>query len=207
MRVLSDGPYVVFVLLSIAGLMVFTQFLLALPLDMANHGVGSSEFSWLMAFNCIGVVLLQPWLAPMLQRFDPARLLAASSLLFGLGYGVNVFASSLPLYLVGAAFWTVGEVVGFPVASAVVANLAPVDLRGRYHGAFAMAWGLGMALSPIVGGQVMHHLGAPALWWGCLVAGTLVAAGHLVTAAPRRRRLAAIAAAGVQGGLGQPPRA
>jgi hypothetical protein len=50
-----------------------------------------------------------------------------------------VFASSLPLYLVGAAFWTVGEVVGFPVA------------------------------------------------------------GHLVTAEPRRRRLAAVAAAGVQG--------
>jgi predicted MFS family arabinose efflux permease len=62
-----------------------------------------------------------------------------------------------------------------------------------------MAWGLGMGLSPIVGGQVMHHLGAPALWWGCLAAGVLVAAGHLVTAEPRRRRLAAVAAAGVQG--------
>jgi len=195
LRVLKDGPFVGFVLLNIAGLVVFTQFLLALPLDMAAHGVGSQGFSWLMAFNCIGVVLLQPWLAPLLQRFDQARLLAASSLLFGLGYGCNVFASSLPLYLVGSAFWTVGEVVGFPVASAVVSNLAPVDLRGRYHGAFSMAWGVAMGLSPIVGGQVLHHLSAPMLWWGCLVTGILVAVGHLATAGPRRRRLAAIAAA------------
>ncbi len=193
MRVLRDGPYVVFVVLTIAGLVVFTQFLLALPLDMADHGIGSRGFSWLMACNCIGVVLLQPWLAPLLRRCDPARLLAASALLFGLGYGANVFASSLPAYLVGAAFWTVGEVVGFPVASALVSNLAPVDLRGRYQGTYSMAWGLAMGISPIVGGQVLHRLGAPLLWWGCFAAGTLVAAAHLVTAEPRRRRLAVVA--------------
>lgn len=194
-RVLSDGPFMTFVLLSIAGLVIFTQFQLALPLDMADHGVDSRGFSWLMAFNCIGVVLLQPWLAPLLRRFDQARLLAASVLMFGVGYWINAFASSLPIYLIGATLWTVGEVVGFPVASALVANLAPVDLRGRYHGAYSMSWGVAMGLSPIVGGQVLHRVGAPTLWWGCLAAGVLVAALHLVTAPPRRLRLAALAAA------------
>ena len=32
---------------------------------------------------------------------------------------------SLPLYALGVALWTVGEVVGFPVASALVSVLAP----------------------------------------------------------------------------------
>ncbi len=196
LRVARDGPYLSFLMLHMSSLVIFTQFQLALPLDMAAHGVGSQGFSWLMAFNCIGVVLLQPWLAPLLARVDAARLLAASTLLFGLGYGVNLFAHTLPLYLLGAAFWTVGEVVGFPAASALVADLAPLPLRGRYQGAFSMTWGLGMALSPVVGGQVMHRLGAPALWIGCLVLGVVVAALHLATAAPRRRRLAELAAAG-----------
>jgi MFS family permease len=193
-RVVRDGPYLGFLLLHLAALVVFTQFQLALPLDMADHGVGSRGFSWLMAFNCLGVVLLQPWLSPLLRKVDGARLLATSALLFGIGYGLDAVVSTLPLYLLGAAFWTVGEVVGFPVAATLVADLAPVELRGRYQGAFSMTWGLGMALSPVVGGQVMHRLGAPVLWWGCLAAGALVAAGHLLTAGPRRRRLAELAA-------------
>lgn len=194
-RVARDGVFVGFMALHVVALVVFTQFQLALPLDMADHGVGSRGFSWLMAFNCIGVVLLQPWLAPLLRPVEGARLLAASALLFGLGYVLNAFVSTLPLYLLGSAFWTVGEVVGFPAAQALVADLAPVELRGRYQGAFSMVWGLGMGLSPILGGQVMHRFGAPVLWWSCLVVSSLVAAGHLLSAGARRRRLAEVAAA------------
>jgi MFS family permease len=166
-----------------------------------------------MAFNCGGVVALQPWMAPRLRRFDGSRLLAISALLFGLGYGLNALvpglarslaelglggthAWGLGLYLAGAALWTIGEVIGFPVASALVADLAPVSLRGRYQGGFAMVWGMAMGLSPILGGQVIDGLGAPALWALCLGVGVAVAAGHLVAAPGRRRRLAALAAEG-----------
>jgi MFS family permease len=97
------------------------------------------------------------------------------------------------LYLVGVTFWTVGEIVGFPIASALVADFAPVALRGRYQGAFSMVWGATNCLSPIIGGQVTEHLGAPTLWAMCFFAGVLVAAGHLLAAPARRRRLAATA--------------
>lgn len=193
-RVLRDRVFVGFAVLHLLALVVFTQFQLALPLDMANHGLGSQGFSWVMAFNCIGVVLLQPWLTPLLRRVDPSRLLAVSVSLFGLGYSLNALVSTLPMYLVGAAFWTVGEVVGFPAASALVADLAPVAVRGRYQGVFSMVWGLALGLSPIVGGQVMYRLGAPALWWGCLAVGGVVAAGHVLSARSRRERTAALAA-------------
>ncbi|HEX8106898.1 MAG TPA: MFS transporter [Kofleriaceae bacterium] len=89
---------------------------------------------------------------------------------------------------------TVGEVVGFPVASSLVADLAPVALRGRYQGVNAMVSGMSMALSPILGGQVIDQLGAPALWMLCLGIGAAVAAGHLLAAPARRRRLAALTA-------------
>jgi MFS family permease len=211
-RVARDGTFMTFIGLHLVALIVFTQFQVALPLDMNAHGEGSRSFSWLMAFNCAGVVVLQPWLAPRLQRFDRSNLLAISALLFGLGYGLNALvpglASSLAelgigtagtwrlaLYLAGAAFWTVGEVVGFPVASSLVADLAPVALRGRYQGAFSMVWGMAMSLSPVLGGQGLRRLGAPVLWAICLGAGLAVAAGHLLTAPARRRRLARIPAA------------
>jgi hypothetical protein len=59
-----------------------------------------------------------------------------------------------------------------------------------------MVWGLSMGLSPILGGQVIERLGAPALWTLCLALGFLVGAGHFIAAPSRRRRLAEIAAAG-----------
>jgi len=206
-KVATDTPFMVFAGLHLVALVVFTQFQLGLPLDMKAHGHDSRSFAWLMAFNCAGVVVLQPWLAPLLRRVDGSRLLAVAAALFGVGYGLNALVPSLAqslaqlgvlsahsagtvLYLAGAACWTVGEVVGFPVASLLVAELAPVALRGRYQGAFSMVWAMSMSVSPIIGGQVIERLGAPALWVLCLVLGLTVAAGHLVAAPARRRRLA-----------------
>jgi MFS family permease len=191
-RVFSDGPYLSFLLLHLGAVVVFAQWEFALPLDMAAHGLGPSAYSFLMALNCVGVVVLQPIVAPSLHRFDAARALALSAVLFGSGYGVNAAGGSMAVYALGTALWTVGEVIWFPVASTMVANLAPAELRGRYQGAFSMCWGLAFVVSPLAAGEVMQRFGAPALWLGCLVLALIVAAGHLATAEPRRRRMAAL---------------
>jgi MFS family permease len=191
-RVFADGPYLSFLLLQLAALAVFTQWQLALPVDMANHGLGPAAYAFLMALNCAGVVLLQPILSARLHRFDAARLLAASALLFGAGYGVNAAGGNLVVYGIGTALWTIGEVIGFPVASTLVANLAPPALRGRYQGAFAMCWGVAFIISPIGAGEVMQRFGARSLWLLCFFVSVAVSAGHLITAEPRRRRLVAM---------------
>jgi MFS family permease len=188
-RLLGDGPFMVFLGLHLLVLLVFTQFQLAAPLDYAAHGVGPGGFSMIMALNGLGVVVLQPLLSPHLHRHDGARVLALSSLLIGLGFGLNAFGGSLPAYLAAAALYTVGEVLGFPVASAIVADLAPPELRGRYQGAFSMSWGLAFTLSPLLGGQVLHRYGGRVLWLGCLATGVLGALLHLAAGPARRRRL------------------
>jgi MFS family permease len=190
--VFRDRHFMIFLGLHLLVLLVFTQFQLAAPLDYAAHGVGPRSFSMVMALNGLGVVVLQPLLSPLLPRHDGARVLALSSLLVGLGFGLNVLAGSLPAYLLGAAFYTVGEVLGFPVASAIVADLAPTHLRGRYQGAFSMTWGLAFTLSPLIGGEVLHRLGGSVLWLGCLATGALAAALHLLAGPGRRQRLATL---------------
>ena len=191
-KVFSDGPFVSFLVLHLAALTVFTQWQLALPIDMAAHGLGPSAYAFLMALNCLGVVFLQPLLSPKLHRFDAARLLALSALLFGAGYGVNAAGGNLVVYAIGTTLWTVGEVVGFPAASTMVANLAPPALRGRYQGAFSMAWGAAFTISPLAAGEVMQRFGARSLWLLCLVVALAVSVGHVLTADSRRRRLVAL---------------
>src|SRR5207248_7427086 len=189
-RVCSAGPVASFRLFPFAALAVFAQWQLALPLDMAAHGLGPSAFAFLMALNCAGVVLIQPILSPRLYRFDAARLLALSTLLFGAGFGVNALGGNLVVYGIGTALWTVGEVIGFPVAATMVANLAPAALRGRYQGAFAMCWGAAFTISPFAAGEVIQRFGARILWLLCLAVAVAVSVGHVLTAEPRRRRLA-----------------
>lgn len=194
-RVLADRAFLPFLLLQLAALVIFVQWQLGLPLDMAAAGFGPSSYAVLMALNCAGVVLLQPVLGPSLARSDPARLLAAQALLFGLGFGVNALGGSLAVYAVGTALWTVGEVVGFPVAAALTAELAPAELRGRYQGTYSMAWGLALALGPLAGGA-LYGLGSRVLWLSCLGLALLVGAGHLAAGAARRRPRAEPAEAG-----------
>ncbi len=72
------------------------------------------------------------------------------------GSGVNALAGTLPalaVYATGVVLWTLGEVSGFPVAAAIVADLAPPELRGRYQGAFSMAWGVAFTVAPVLGGE------------------------------------------------------
>jgi MFS family permease len=196
--VLRDGAFVAFLVLHLVGLSVFVQFQFSLPLDMAARGLGPALFAVVMGLNGLGVVVLQPVQAALLGRREGSRLLAASALLFGLGFGANALAAALPplpVYLAAAALWTVGEVIGFPVAAALVADLAPAELRGRYQGAFSMCWGLAFALAPLAGGGLLDRFGARTLWLSCLGAGLAVACGHLAAAPARRRRRASMASA------------
>jgi MFS family permease len=197
--VLRDRTYLVFVLLHLVGLTVFVQFTYALALDMRAHGLGEPLFALVVALNGLVVVVLQPVQASLGGRRDPSRQLAASALLFAVGYGLNALAGvlpALPVYVVGMLLWSAGEVVGFPYAAAFVAAVAPVELRGRYQGAFSMCWGLAFALAPLVGGGLLSWGGPVVLWLACLAAGIAVAAGHLVAGPDRRRRLEAEQQAG-----------
>jgi MFS family permease len=191
-RTLRDGPFAAFLALHLVGLAVFVQFGFTLPVAMSGHGLGPAAIGAVLTLNGVVVVLVQPFQHALFGRRDGSRLLAASALLFGTGYGLCALAgplAPLPVYVAGALLWSLGEVVGFPVAAALVADLAPAELRGRYQGAFSMCWGLAFTLSPVVGGAVLARAGARALFLGCLAAGVVAALGHLLAGPARRRRL------------------
>lgn len=100
-------------------------------------------------------------------------------------YGV---VATEPGYAAAIVVWTLAEIAILPTSSAVVADLAPADLRGRYQGLYSMAWGLASSLGPLVGGLVLAGPGARALWSACFAVMALVALGHLALGAARLRR-------------------
>jgi MFS family permease len=143
-----------------------------------------------MAVNGVVIVLLQPFTVKWVMRWPQERVLAGACVLFGVGFGLNGLVRTAPLYAVAVAVWTLGEIAASPVSSALVAELAPPDLRGRYQGVFSMTWGVAAFLGPALGTFTMERLGARGLWAACLVVGLLLAGAHLAIAGPRRRALA-----------------
>jgi MFS family permease len=79
--------------------------------------------------------------------------------------------------------FVIGEMLWVPTSQAVVAALAPADIRGAYMGAFGSTWSVGWALTPFLGLQVRSAYGDATMWM--CVAAVGVIAGILGIVAAR----------------------
>lgn len=190
--VLRDRVMAGLMLVSLVVAFVFLQNLATLPLAMAADGLSPAAYGLVMAVNGIVIVVVQPLLGHRLGRWDPSRVLTAGILLTSSGFGATAFASTTLGYAACAVLWTLGEIVIQSVGVAIVAELAPPHLRGRYNGAYGTAAGLAAFVAPL-GGTRLLVLGAPVLWATCAGLTLAAAAGQLLLGAAVRRRMAATA--------------
>jgi predicted MFS family arabinose efflux permease len=192
-----DPPFVLFLCLCVAIIVIFMQHASVFAIDVVAHGVSKPAFGTIVALNGIAIVLVQPFLTPRLARYPATKVLALGSVLVALGFGWNAIAHTVPAYMLGVLVWTIGEICVLPVSNTVIADLAPVEVRGRYQGAYGLSWGVASFLAPAAGSFVLQRFGSVPLWTGCLVLGMLVAVGYLAlgpriarVGAERRGRLA-----------------
>jgi len=91
--------------------------------------------------------------------------------------------------------FVVGEMLWVPTSQAIVAGLAPEDVRGAYMGAFGSMGAVGFALGPFAGLQLRGAYGDNAAWY-FFAAVALVAAvtGLAAVRGASRRRVAPVAA-------------
>jgi MFS family permease len=189
---LLDLPFLAFLAVTTLVSVVFFQFLVALPLDMASRGLTPKDYGLAVGLNGLFIVLVQPFAAPFASRFRRSHVLAMAALFTGVGFGLNTWATAWGHFAFAVVVWTVGEILFAPVNAAVVADFSPEALRGRYQGAFAMTWSVAFLVAPALGGLVLSSFGREALWLGCLAVGVLGALLQLALAPARRRRMEAL---------------
>jgi MFS family permease len=174
-----DRGFVAFASVQVLLMLAFAQVLLALPLDMRAHDLGTGAIGRLFAFNGLLIVLFQPLVLKAIRGRAGLRLLAVGATFTGLGLGATALASGGAGFAAATAIWTAGEICFSIAVPTVLANLAPVHQRGTYQGTYQLAWGAAATLAPTVGSAVLAGLGRGTLWLACLCAGLLVAALHL----------------------------
>ena len=169
---------------------VYMQSFSTLPLAMRASGLGPQDYGIAYTVNPVSVIVLQPLTLRLLTRLPMAPVFAGSALLLGAGFGLDAFAHSLFAYAATVLVWTLGEIGFNAVAPALIADIAPAHLRGRYNGAFGLAFGLSGMIGPLAGTTVLSHLGRSVLWGSCFGACAIAGAASLALGPAIKRRLA-----------------
>ncbi len=193
--IIRDTPFLFFMLASVFATMTYIATETLLPISVTTtHHLEPAAWGFLMILNPLLVTTLQLRLTRWTRSVPPSVKLGAAMPMMGVPFLLlNVNGSALAIALVILIF-VFGEMLWVPTSQAVVAALAPSDIRGAYMGVFGGTWSVGWAATPFLGLTVRHAYG-DAVMWVC-VAAVGVVAGLTGFAAARGHDAEAVAAVG-----------
>jgi MFS family permease len=185
--VLRDRPFValcgVFVLATMPAAIMM---MLLAVYAKENFGVPESQYGFIMATNAAMVVLFQYAVTRRSQAYPPLKVLALGAFFYAIGAGSVALGGGFWGFWLSMVILTIGELLIAPTGTAVAANLAPPDMRGRYMGLYGITWGVAFGIGPVIAGYLNDNVAPRAIWIFALAAGLAAAAGFLLL----RRKLA-----------------
>lgn len=142
--------------------------------SLDSHAAVGGIFTWAIVLMALCQLPMTRWL----NRFAQPH-----ALMIALGFWALTFLStwlvgqqiiSPTLFvLVGLTSMALGTVAYTPIASSLVVEIAPPDLRGVYLSVNSMCWAVGYLIGPPMGGWALDHAIAHPFWIGLMIS-TLV---------------------------------
>ena len=143
-------------------------------------GVHPSRLAWAYAVNTAVIAIFQLWVIKKLEKLPRAKGLAIAAGFWALAWAVLAVAGitkefAVPAIILCQFVFALGEMVWSPILPAIVNQLAPDHLRGRYNSASTNTWQIGMILGPASAGVFLGS-GHWALWIILLCGGLVLVA-------------------------------
>ncbi|HEX2291982.1 MAG TPA: MFS transporter, partial [Gaiellaceae bacterium] len=166
---------------TVGGWCTYAAFELLAPVSLTqSHGLAPATWGLLFAMNPVVIVLLQMRVTRWTARVDRGAKLAAGVLLMGSPYLLLETSAAIPVVVAVLLSVVVGEMLWAPASEAMIADLAPPDLRGVYLGTANAASWIGMALAPAIGLQARALWGDAGMWLVTLAISVTGAALYLL---------------------------
>ena len=170
--VLANHKYLVFLLAITIGVMapMMLWMLLALYTTKYFH-ISEAQYSIIPMTNAIMCVVLQYPVTVFFRKFEIRNTITIGMLAYAIGVGSIAIMNGFWGFWLSMVIMTLGELILIPTATKYIADLAPVDLRGRYMSLYWLSWGISRAVAPLVGGFLHDNIGPAYIWWGGLALG------------------------------------
>lgn len=179
---------------------VYRQQYTTLPVFLADHGIGTSTYGWLLAVN--GGVILCAELPVTLALRDraPLRIVGTGLVLVGFGFGALTLGAQAVTAFAMMLLVTAGEILYKTTATAYVADASPGHLQGRFQSLYSGASISGTVLAAPLGAAL--YAAAPNLLWPACAGLAGLAGLTLLAVRPGRAAVAPAAAPGTAAGVG-----
>lgn len=152
--------------------------LAAYAVDVAE--VPARSLGWAYAANTSAIVIGQLVALRFIKGRRRSAMLATAAGIWSAAWVVMSLSdavtglAAIVAIVVGLGVFGLGETLWAPVAPAIVNDLAPEEMRGRYNALQGMTWTVASIIGPALAGMLIGH-GHSHVWVGCVVGGTAAA--------------------------------
>jgi MFS family permease len=161
--VLRDRPFISLIALNVVFVSAGYTQLELLPVFAKNEaGVSERAIGFIFLASSVALVVCQLPVAKLVEGRARMRALAAMPALWAVawliveGGGIWLEATAAAVVFgLAAVIFAVGECLDGPARIALVADLVPGRLQGRYWAVSANSWDIGYIIGPAVGGLVL----------------------------------------------------
>ena len=163
--IFGDRRFLIFLGSAVFAWLTYVAYEIVLPVSIVDgYGYEPQAWGFLVWVNPLLVTLFQVRLTRATVAVAPAPKLVVAMLVMGLPFLLLVWTHTLLAIVFVVVVFVFGEMLWVPTSQAVVADLAPADIRGAYMGAFGSAPAIGFALAPLIGLQMRNSFGDEATW-------------------------------------------
>jgi len=138
------------------------------------HGIPARGYGLLLSLNATMVVLFQFMITRQIKRFAPLKIMAWGMVIYAVGFSMYGYVATIPFFVLAMVIITIAEMLVTPIAQAIVAKLAPEDMRGapedmrgRYMAIFGFSWTIPTAIGPLAAGVIMDNYNPNWVWYAC----------------------------------------
>lgn len=164
----SDTLYLLFLIVCAINIVAFMQIMSVTPLffDKVLH-LSETQIGIFFTFNGLLVFVFEmPLVAYSQKLWSPFRSMILGAILIGLGHlCLNIPGPALLIIGAYNVLISFGEIINFPFGNSLAMTRAPVHLKGKYMGFWAMMFSSTFIIAPVLGTRLVENFGFTTTWF------------------------------------------